>query len=303
LTGSVTSVNFSLLLDLYGVWTFISPELLVFVVLISALYLYATRAREDRPSPVSGRRKALFIAGMGLFYVGWGGPLNVLGHFLFGAHMLKMSILYLAMPPMILLGIPADWFRTLLKPRAIKMVVAFFTHPLLALILFNGLFSLYHLPLVFDRIMSDYWLHAGVHLLLEIAAFFMWWPVVAPVPEMDRLHGLLKMGYILANGILITPACAMIIFADTPLYKLYTEGAAMLCLPFSYITFDSPQTFNLLPISIRDDQQTGGVIMKLAQEFIYGCFLAYCFFDWYKKERKKEEELDIELEKMVTDSN
>jgi hypothetical protein len=36
--------------------------------------------------------------------------------------------------------------------------------------------------------------------------------------ERHRLTELRKMGYIVANGILLYPACALIIFADKPLY-------------------------------------------------------------------------------------
>jgi cytochrome c oxidase assembly factor CtaG len=70
-----------------------------------------------------------------LFYFGMGSPLNVAGHFLFSAHMLQQSILYLVLP------------------------------------------------------------------LLMLAAFFMWMPVIAPLPEVHRLSELQKLGYIFANGV------------------------------------------------------------------------------------------------------
>jgi regulatory protein YycI of two-component signal transduction system YycFG len=39
--------------------------------------------------------------------------------------------------------------------------------------------------------------------------------------------------------------------------------------------------------------------MKIAQEFIYGIFLAYIFFQWYHMERKREEEEErMESERM-----
>lgn len=283
-------MSFTLLLDLYGLRAFFSPELIAIIVVLTAAYLYATRRKPGQPPLVTGRRKILFILGMICFYLGWGGPLNVLGHFLFGAHMLQMAILFLAMPPLLLLSLPVSWFERLLKPRLVKKTVSVLTQPLFAILTFNFLFSLYHMPFIFDPVMSNFTLHTAVHLLLEVTAFMMWWPVVCPIESMDRLSGLQKMGYMFANGVLITPACALIIFADVPLYRLYTEGADLLCLPFGYVSFDSPQTLNLLPMSVREDQQSGGVIMKVIQEIIYGWVLAFNFYRWYRAERAMEDE-------------
>ncbi len=46
--------------------------------------------------------------------------------------------------------------------------------------------------------------------------------------------------------------------------------------------FEGPTFFNFLPII--EDQQLGGIVMKLVQEFMYGTILAYVFFQWYKRE-------------------
>ncbi|GIP35169.1 cytochrome c oxidase assembly factor CtaG [Paenibacillus sp. J2TS4] len=292
-------MSFSLLLDLYGLRAFFSPELIAVIIVLTAAYLYATRQQPGKAPLVTVRRKILFIFGMVCLYLGWGGPLNVLGHFLFGAHMLQMAILFLAMPPLILLSLPVPWFEKLLRPKWVKKTVAVLTQPIFAILTFNFLFSLYHMPFIFDPVMSNFSLHTAVHLLLEITAFMMWWPVVCPIADMERLSGLMKIGYMFANGVLITPACALIIFADVPLYKLYTEGAALLCLPFGFVSFDTPQSLNLLPMSIREDQQAGGVIMKVTQEIIYGWVLAYNFFRWYRMERAKEENEDWDLEEMA----
>jgi putative membrane protein len=46
-------------------------------------------------------------------------------------------------------------------------------------------------------------------------------------------------------------------------------------------------------MSVINDQQLGGVIMKIVQEIVYGIALAYTFFRWYRTERKQEEEEDL----------
>ncbi|MNQ80476.1 Cytochrome c oxidase caa3 assembly factor [compost metagenome] len=113
------------------------------------------------------------------------------------------------------------------------------------------------------------------HTMLLVTAFIMWFPVFCPLPELNRLNDLKKMAYIFGNGVLLTPACALIIFADTIIYDMYDN----VTVPFAHL-------------SPLDDQQLGGVIMKILQEIIYGATLAYIFFRWYRRERKDEDELD-----------
>ena len=47
--------------------------------------------------------------------------------------------------------------------------------------------------------------------------------VINQMPEHQTLSGIKKVGYIFADGILLTPACALIIFADTPMYATYSD--------------------------------------------------------------------------------
>lgn len=116
------------------------------------------------------------------------------------------------------------------------------------------------------------WLHLLYHLVLFLSAFQMWFPVFAPIEEADSLSELQKMAYVFGNGILLTPACALIIFANQLLYTNYMNAAP----PFEFFP-------------MIDDQQLGGVIMKIIQEIVYGTCLAYIFFKWYRKERRTED--------------
>jgi putative membrane protein len=160
-----------------------------------------------------------------------------------------------------------------LRNVMIKGLLTFFTRPLIAIFLFNILFSVYHMPLIMDTLMSNSLYLMGYQLLLQVSAFLMWFPVFCPLKEMNSLSELKKIAYIFGNGVLLTPACALIIFANNVLYDMYRD----VVLPFRYLS----------PI---DDQQLGGVIMKIIQEIVYGTVLSYTFFNWYRRERKKDEE-------------
>ncbi|CAM3499598.1 MULTISPECIES: cytochrome c oxidase assembly factor CtaG [Brevibacillus] len=284
-------MNLTYLTETFGFRGTWNPELIVLTVLIGvAYYSFIGPLRHTFPDaePVSLRQKIMFSAGLLLFYFSLGSPLNVSGHFLFSAHMLQQSLLYLVMPLLILAGTPKYLFRYLASYGWIRMILKIFTHPLPAVILFNALFSFYHVPFILDLAMNNLAMHNLIHLILLIAAFFMWMPVIAPVPEIHRLTHLQKLAYIFANGVLITPACALIMFAGAPMYDTYLNGPTMLCAPF----FSAPIDKSMFTITMDplEDQRLGGILMKLMQELNYGIVLAYVFTTWYRKERDQPDE-------------
>ncbi|MBA4494465.1 cytochrome c oxidase assembly protein [Paenactinomyces guangxiensis] len=230
--------------------------------------------------PVPGLTKVYFLLGWIIYYFAMGSPLNLLAHELFSMHMLQMSLLYFAMPPLLILGLPAYMLRPLLKVHWLRVIGKFFTRPLITLFFFNGLISFYHVPVIFDSIMGSYLLHIVSHALLLFAAACMWWPVVGPVPELDRVKPLHKLALIFGNGVLLTPACAIITFTDIVLFDTYAKMST------------------LVPVmSPIHDQQLGGVIMKIMQEIVYITAIGCVFLQWIRIQRARDEAEMLEWEK------
>ncbi|WP_019122544.1 cytochrome c oxidase assembly factor CtaG [Brevibacillus massiliensis] len=272
----------------YGFQIVWSPDVILITLFIATAYLLVvTRFRDYFPdsSPVKFYQKALFLLGLLLFYAGMGSPLNLIGHFMFSIHMLQQSFLYFIMPPLIYLGTPVWLFRALFRTRLFKKAAVVLTNPIFTVLFFNMMFSFYHYPGIFDAVMENYLLDNLFHFTLIVAAFLMWFPVLCPVPEMNRLSELRKMGYIFVNGALLLPACGLIIFAGSPVYSTYINGPSMLCTPFSSASLDGGPTL-LTTLSTINDQQLGGIVMKFFQEIAYSSALAYNFFKWFNKEKK-----------------
>jgi putative membrane protein len=260
-------------LTFFDLW---SPLMLLILLVIFIAYMLITgpyRTKFSALAPTTNVwRKISFALGLITIYVASGSPLAALGHhYLFSAHMMQQSLLYLAVPPLILLGTPSWWFERIANRRWLEITFKIIQHPLFALLNFNVFFSYYHIPHIFDYTMSTPWLHFVFHSWLQFCAIQMWLLVINPITNQDRLRPLQKIGYIFANGVLLTPACALIIFADRVLYDTYANA---------------PVVTDFL--SQLDDQQLGGVIMKLMQEAIYGLTLATVFYRWYYAERAKE---------------
>ncbi|MGG5253076.1 cytochrome c oxidase assembly factor CtaG [Neobacillus sp. SM06] len=293
-------------LTFFGFQALWSPYFFVLLLFISAVYFFITVkiwSRFQNAEPLTSKQAVFFVTGMVLFYTVKGSPLDILAHLLFYVHMIQMAVLLLLIPPFFIWGIPQWIWRKVLSLRVIHSLVRLFTKPLLSLVLFNGFFSFYHVPFIFDRVMQNMLLHAAYTNLLFLFAFFMWWPLVNELPEYQTLSGLKKVGYIFAAGVLLTPACALIIFANTPMYATYADplawGQAMnVSMGSGHIAklhLSGPSVFS--SISPLHDQQLGGVLMKVIQELIYGVFLGRVFFEWYKKDqRESEKELQQSLQ-------
>ncbi|WP_110112385.1 cytochrome c oxidase assembly factor CtaG [Bacillus sp. CGMCC 1.16541] len=293
-------------LQVFGFQALWSPYFFLIIAAITISYFVVInplRSRFTDSEPVHTKTQVYFVVSMVLLYFFKGGPVDLLGHLMFSAHMTQMAIVYLAIPPLLILGIPSWLARAIINYKFVKPFFSFFSKPLIALLVFNGTFSLYHIPLVFDVVKTDATLHGVVSFILFVTAFFMWWPLMNQLPEHQSLSGVKRIGYIFADGVLLTPACALIIFADTSLYATYTDpeawvNALALCVPPSMLAAMGtigPEMFNMLPPV--EDQQLGGVIMKVIQEIVYGTVLGYIFFQWAKSERQKDE---LELTETIT---
>ena len=81
------------------------------------------------------------------------------------------------------------------------------------------------MPAILDFVMAEFTIHRILYVLLFITSMLMWWPMVCP-DEYRRLSELQKMAYIILSGVLLTPACAMIIFSpNIVIWHLYRSAA------------------------------------------------------------------------------
>lgn len=254
-----------------------SPLVILLTAAAAVLYLLAVgpyRNRFGDAPPVGSGKKFLFLCGLFALYFAVGGPLNFYGHhYLFSAHIMQQSLLFFVVPPLLLLGTP-DWLiRPLFEKDFVRKTVRVTSHPGFAIFTFNFALTVYHVPAVFDTMMDNPVYGFLYHVFLTMAAFQMWWLITCPIPELERLSGLKKLGYIVVNGLLLYPVCALIIFAKQPIYDHY---------------LNAPQILWFLK-NTQQDQQLGGVIMKLMQEGALIMALGYAFRRWYREENRKEE--------------
>ncbi|SFD83066.1 putative membrane protein [Lentibacillus persicus] len=284
-------------LQIFGFRALWSPYYLLFVLGIALLYFMITGPYRHKfggkgEAGPTGLQQFFFYGGLVILYAVKGGPVDLLSHIMLTAHMIQMALYYIVFPIFIIKGIPTWLWKKMVYRPVVQPVLKFLSIPLISLLLFNTLFSLYHLPAIFDFAKSSQAAHSSISVIILIAAFIVWWPILTPLKEFDRISPLGKIFYIFANSVLITPACVLIIFADTPVYAAYTQDGAWLqalalCVPTGVLqgltpAISGPEMFS--PMSTLEDQQLGGIIMKIMQEITYGIILGRVFFKWFTSE-------------------
>jgi putative membrane protein len=283
------------LIAAFGLRSVITPGLLAVTLSLGILYFVILGSLRDYipgSAPVPLSQKIAFTAGLIAFYVGFGGPLYLIGHVMFSVHMLQMAIAFLVAPLLMLLGTPGWLLKLGFDTPVLNILFIFLTRPVVTLFGFNALFSFYHMPVILDYLMVHPMPHTLYQSAMFVAAYLMWWPIINPMANLGRLSELKKMGLIFANGALLTPACALIIFAGHPLYNVYTDPGAWaqmlsFCLPLNTPVPDSLYaSLGLLPP--LEDQQLAGVLMKVLQELVYGIVLGFVFFKWAKNAAKSD---------------
>ena len=248
----------------------LDPVLIGGIISIAVAYSLATgplRPRLSSHARFERGKAVLFYSALVILFLAEASPLHDLAEiYLFSAHMVQHVILSYVVPPLLIAGTP-DWiWRPLLLNRFVKPWARFFTYPLVALLVFDIFFSLWHLPSAYEAALQNSLLHHLEHVIFIATSIFMWWPVLSPLPELPRLRhgGLIIYLFLLPVGQFFVSA--LLSFATKPVYPTY---------------INAPRVTGL---SVVADQQLGGIIMKVSSFFAFGIPLAIAFFRWYQHE-------------------
>jgi hypothetical protein len=136
-----------------------------------------------------------------------------------------------------------------------------------AFLAYNVTFIGWHIPQAYNWALVSHDLHIFQHLMFMSVAVMMWWPVVNPVPELERIPtGPLLMMYVFAFGIPSTLVSAFITLSDSVFYPWYELA---------------PRVSSLSPL---EDQRLGGLIMWIPGMLIFWVGISAVFFRWTKDE-------------------
>lgn len=262
-------------------WDFVPhPEVWLLVGFLTAAYVYMVRVIGPKAvgpgvEVISRRNRNSFIAAMVILWIASDWPMHDISEdYLYSVHMVQHMALAFWVPPLALMATPEWLMRTLIGSGRSYKALRWLTLPVVAALLYNGGTMLTHLPSLVNASVGDgYWngaLHYALHVIVVTASLLMWMPVVGPIPEF-RIGLVGKMIYLFAQSIVPTIPAAFLTFADSAVYSAYERPV------------------RLWGLSLVDDQQLAGAIMKLMGGMFLWALVIYYFMQYAKQFRNSHD--------------
>lgn len=243
------------------------PDLAIGLLFLLALYAVVQRRRRLAGAPPELPYAWLWLTlGLASIYLAQGTPLDYLGEtYLFLLHMTQHFLLTMVAPPLLLLGLPEWLLRPAFEWRPVRAVSRVLLHPLVAVLLFDLLFSLYHLPKLYQAGLGHPAIHFAEHVILILTSLMAWWPITSPLREQRLSEGMgLLYLFVFSAGQLAV--YALITFADDVIYPWYAKAPR--------ITW----------ISAKQDQIYAGIIMNMGMMLVAAIALTLLFSRWARRE-------------------
>lgn len=253
------------------------PDVWLLVAFLTGAYAYMVRVVGPHAVPagqpvVTRRQIVAFVGAMALLWVASDWPIHDVGEdYLYSVHMVQHMMLSFFLPPLALLATPEWLLRVLVGEGRTYSVVRSLSRPLVAGLLFNAAVVITHIPGVVNASVdsSNPALHYGLHVLVVATALLMWMPVCGPFREL-HLGPLTKMLYLFAQSIVPTIPAAWLTFAEDTVYRAYD------------------QPVRVWGLSIVDDQQLAGAVMKLGGSIFLWSIIVFLWFKRFSTSYRDE---------------
>lgn len=240
-------------------WRF-EPSVAALLLAAALGYAWAWRAAAWRGRPATaGWRAGAFCGGLLAAAVALAGPLDAYNDDSFLIHMLQHLVLMQLVPPLLVLGRPAQLTLQALPPRgvagALRSTVARpwvrrgldgLAHPMTVTLLWNVSVALWHVPRAYEWALVDPLVHDLEHAAFFGTSLLFWWIVIDPVPAHHKASPHAVFGMAFANCMGGGLVAAALLFSPRVLYPTYLDAAA--------------RPWGLGPLA---DQRLGGAVMWL----------------------------------------
>ena len=219
-------------------------------------------------------RACAFHSGILLIYVAVGSPIDQLAEdYLFFVHMIQHMMLVYMIPPLLFLGVSSDLSDYLLRKLSLKPYLSFFCHPVVAGLFFSIVYTVWHIPLLYEAALYSKPIHILEHATMFLTAAFMWWPFLSPKESVIKKPSYgIRILYAFLLMVAQLPVFAFLSFSNVPIYETYIWAPRI--IP------------GLDPLN---DQILGGIIMKVTNMGVSLLLISVCFYRWYRSENPESE--------------
>jgi cytochrome c oxidase assembly factor CtaG len=225
-------------------------------------------------------RPWFFVAGVVSAFIALQSPIDTGGdRYLLTLHMVQHLILMMVSPTLVLLSVVG-----LRPPQAsvaprLRAAWTWVTRPWQALLIFNGVMLLWHIPALYDTTLTNDPLHILEHLTFIGVGVVFWWPIVDPVRGAGTVPvgSFQKIAMLGVGGIPPTALGFVFVMAHTAYYSFYV-GA--------------PRLWGLTPLN---DQQFAGVVMLAVGNMIYFLAMTVVFLRMFGSPAEDEADAEAAL--------
>lgn len=212
-----------------------------------------------------------FYCGLTIVYLAVGSPLDQLGEqFLFSAHMVQHMLLIYFSPILTMLGTPSWLIDWLLKPKPICKLMRVLTHPACGGIAFTFVYTVWHIPALYEAALHDKRIHVLEHWTMFSLAVLMLWPYLTTSKRVPRYSYKIRILGIFLLMVGQLPVFAFLSFSGEALYPTYAWA---------------PRIIDLDPLN---DQILGGIIMKVVNMIFSLTVIGISFYFWARSEEQDE---------------
>lgn len=250
-----------------GPWHYqFHPEVWVLLAVGVGLGVYAVRVIGPMVVPegepiVTAAQRRYFIAGLGLFWFASDWPLHDMAEdYLYSAHMVQHLLVTFMIPPLLLLALP-EWLARLvfMEGGVVSRILRMITKPVVAGVAFNALQLFGYWTWTVNTSSNNGAFHYTMHVSYFLLGMMMWFPVLGPLKEL-QMPEMGKMIYLFLMSIIPTVPAGWLAFAGDAVYRSY----------------DIP--YRMWGLSVQQDQQMAGAIMKVAGGMYLWLLIAIRFF-------------------------
>ncbi len=250
------------------------PHLIGGLILLGWLYALCTGPLRERlaPGEVYPRSQAItFYLSIVIFYLAVGSPFDQIGErFLLSGHMVQHQLIMYVAALLFLLGLPS-WLVSKVTARpTLRPAVGVLTHPIICGLIYTLVYSVWHVPALYDWALQNRWVHITEHIMFFGAALFFWWPIVSPSREFPPIRYASQMLYVFCVTIGMTPVFAFLAFSSDILYPTYEYAPRLIAR-----------------LGPAEDQLLGAVIMKVGGLSLTFVLLATAFYRWHQESEKR----------------
>lgn len=201
------------------------------------------------------------LAGLLILLFALVSPLDTLGdNYLFSAHMLQHLLLVLVVPPLLLIGVPNEFFKRVLAIAPLSRAARLVAHPVFAWLVGVGTVWVWHLPWLYDATLTNGAVHIFEHLTFLVSATIFWSPALVGALD-TRLSPIAATVYFMSAGFVNCLLGVLLANAPQVLYQTYLHPTDVLGI--------LPLVRGEWGLDPRADQRLAGDLMWVPGAFPY----------------------------------